>query len=104
MSEAPQLPTPSLRHSRFAKSDDGVSSQRDVREKRKNTASSVGVALLTIGGTMSEAPRLPTPSLRHSRFAKSDDGVSSQRDVREKRKDTRVAASRSRRTAQRRDC
>ena len=53
---------------------------------------------------MSEAPQLPTPSLRHSRFAKSDDGVSSQRDVREKRKDTRVAASRSRRTAQRRDC
>jgi hypothetical protein len=35
MSEAPQLPTPSLRHSRFAKSNDGVSSQRDVREKRK---------------------------------------------------------------------
>jgi hypothetical protein len=33
MSEAPQLPTPSPRHSRFAKSDDGVSSQRDVREK-----------------------------------------------------------------------
>jgi hypothetical protein len=35
MSEAPQLPTPSLRHSRFAKSNDGVSSLRDVREKRK---------------------------------------------------------------------
>jgi hypothetical protein len=39
----------------FAKSDDGVSSQRDVREKRQNyRASSVGVAPLTIGGTMSE--------------------------------------------------
>ena len=33
MSEAPQLPTPTPRHSRFAKSDDGVSSQRDLREK-----------------------------------------------------------------------
>ena len=44
MSEAPQLPTPSLRHSRFAKSNDGVSSQRDVRQKRKDTASSVGVS------------------------------------------------------------
>jgi hypothetical protein len=38
MSEAPQLPTPNLRASRFAKSDHGVSSQRDVCEKRKNTA------------------------------------------------------------------
>jgi hypothetical protein len=55
---------------------------------------------------MREAPQLPPPSLRHSRFAKSNDGVSSQRDVREKRKDTAssVGVSGSRRTAQRRDC
>jgi hypothetical protein len=44
MNQAHQLPTPSLQHSRLAKSDDGVSPQRDVREKRKNTASRVGVA------------------------------------------------------------
>jgi hypothetical protein len=56
-----------------------------VREKRENTASSVGVAPLTIGGTLSKAPQLPTPTLQHSRYAKRDDGVSSQRDMREKR-------------------
>ena len=43
---------------------------------------------MTIGGTISEAPQLPTPSLRPARFAKRDDGVSSQRDVREKRENT----------------
>jgi hypothetical protein len=74
---------------RFAKSDDGVSSQRDMRANLQNTTSSVGVAPLTIGGAMSEATPLPTPSPRHAPASRRVTTASvHQRDVREKVQNT----------------